>query len=128
MTPSWLWSPVSLVYLITAVSALALFHQPVPCHCPVAGLYHFWSALIPVLAQLRKSGAATRLSVVPRALRRAGSWQLGRGRECLLEGGQEPDAVRQGTGSPAGPAGGHDRGPGPGPADRGQLVVVGGRR
>ena len=59
MTPAWLWSPVSLVYLITAVSALALFHQPAPCHWPVAGWYHFWRALIPVLAQLRKSGAAT---------------------------------------------------------------------
>src|SRR5689334_5202921 len=59
---------------------------------------------------------------------RTGSRQLGRRRERLLEGGQAPDAAWQGGGSPAGPAGGHERGPGPGPRDRGQLVVVGGRR
>ena len=39
MTPAWLLSPVSLVYRITAVRALALFHQPVPCHRPVDGRY-----------------------------------------------------------------------------------------
>ena len=53
MTPAWLPSPVSLVYLITAVSALALFHQPVPRHRPVAGWYHRCSAVIPALAQVR---------------------------------------------------------------------------
>ena len=40
MTPAWLPSPVSLIYLITAVRALAQFHQPVPRHRPEDGSYH----------------------------------------------------------------------------------------
>ena len=39
------------MYLITAVSALALFHQPVPCHRPVRGRYHRCSAVTPAAAQ-----------------------------------------------------------------------------
>ena len=37
MTPAALPSPVSLVYLITAVRALAQFHQPVSRHRPEDG-------------------------------------------------------------------------------------------
>ena len=53
MTPAWLSSPVSLVYLITEVSALALFHQPVPSHRPVRGRYHCCRAVIPAAARPR---------------------------------------------------------------------------
>ena len=53
MTPAWLPSPVSLVYLITAVRALAQFHQPVPRHRPEDGSYHRCRAAIPALAHVR---------------------------------------------------------------------------
>jgi DNA-binding beta-propeller fold protein YncE len=39
ITPAWLASPVSLVYLTTPVSALAQFHQPVPRHSYLVGGY-----------------------------------------------------------------------------------------
>ena len=41
------------VYLITAVSALAEFHQPVVFHSPVRGEYHRCSAPIPARAAAR---------------------------------------------------------------------------
>ncbi len=53
MTAAWEWSPVCCVYLATTVSALAAFHQPVVCHSPVAGTYHFCSAPIAEAAQAR---------------------------------------------------------------------------
>ena len=40
MHPSWEPSPVSLLYRITAISALAAFHQPVLVHWPVDESYH----------------------------------------------------------------------------------------
>jgi len=46
-------SPVSLAYLITTVSALALFHHPVPAHRPVLGRYHRCSVAIPAAARAR---------------------------------------------------------------------------
>jgi len=46
-------SPVSLVYLITTVTALALFHQLVPGHRPVRGRYQRCSVVIPTAARAR---------------------------------------------------------------------------
>src|ERR1700677_4858593 len=57
--PSWELSPVSLLYPITAVSALAAFHQPVLVHWPVDGSYHRCRAPAPAVAQAWKSGSAT---------------------------------------------------------------------
>jgi hypothetical protein len=50
MIDAWERSPVSLVYPIRAVSALAEFHQPVLRHRPVDGSYHRCSALIAAAA------------------------------------------------------------------------------
>jgi len=59
MHPSWELSPVSFVYRITAVSALAAFHQPVLVHRPVDWSYHRCSVLAPAAAQARKSGSVS---------------------------------------------------------------------
>ncbi len=53
MTSRYRWSPVCRMYLITAVRALAAFHQPVVSHRPVPGWYHCWSAAIPAAARVR---------------------------------------------------------------------------
>ncbi len=42
-----------LMYEITAVSALAAFHQPVVLHWPVPGEYHRCSTRIPAAAAAR---------------------------------------------------------------------------
>jgi hypothetical protein len=44
---------VNFVQSITAVSALAAFHQPVPVHWPVDELYHGCNAVIPAAAKTR---------------------------------------------------------------------------
>src|SRR5580692_1126018 len=54
---SWELSPVSLLYPITAVSALAAFHQPVLIHRPVDWSYHRCSVAAPAAAQTWKSGS-----------------------------------------------------------------------
>ena len=55
--PSWELSPVSLLYPITAVSALAAFHQPVLVHRPVDWSYQRCSVPAPAAAQAWKSGS-----------------------------------------------------------------------
>src|SRR5580698_8411707 len=55
--PLWELSPVSLLYPITAASALAAFHQPVLVHRPVDWSYHRCSVPAPAAAQARKSGS-----------------------------------------------------------------------